>query len=201
MKALFIFLFLTSAAFAQENPWENKGKVNPWGNQKKEVEKKDSVKTTDKQDSVLVTKNQPVKDSVKTITTQPTKDSSSVTVVEFEVNQPVQSEWALIEAAQEQVSHEYKSGNDFAFGFTTGLFLNVFGIVPDIPYVLIDSKQENRIQSEINTDSTYVSVNDEKLRTKTKNTVKNKKFFATAGGTALGSLVQIFAFVVILSAF
>ncbi|MFT5819982.1 MAG: hypothetical protein ACI8ZM_001216 [Crocinitomix sp.] len=192
MKALFILLFLASAAFGQENPWKNQGKVNPWGNQTKEVEKKDSVQTAE---------SQPLIDSVKTSTLQPKKDSVSVTVVQFEMNQPAQTQQQLIEAAQDQVANEYKSGNDFAVGFTTGLFMNVFAITPDIIYVLVDSKQEKAIQSEIDTDSTYSSVDDVKLRSKTRNTVKGKKFFATIGGAAVGSLVQIFAVLAIYSAF
>ena len=155
MKALFIILFLSSAVYAQENPWENKNKVNPWGNQTKEVEKKDSVQST---------------------TIQPKKDSVSVTVVVFEKDQPSVNESFLIDVAQEKAASEYKNGNDFAVGFATGLFLNVFGIVPDIPYVLIDSKQEKNIQSEISSDSTYINVNKEKLRTSTKKTMKGMGF-------------------------
>lgn len=179
MKVLFIILFLSSAAFAQENPWENKGKENPWGNQTKEVEKKDSVQTT---------------------ALKPNKDSVSVTVVQFDMNQPVKNEQQLIEAAQEQVSSEYSSSGDFAVGFTTGFLLNVFALTPDVVYVLVDNKQEKALQSKIDSDSTYSSVDDEKLRSKTRKTVKSKKFFATIGGAAVGSLVQIFFFIAIIAA-
>lgn len=179
MKALFIILFLSSAVYAQENPWENKNKENPWGNQTKEVEKKDSVQSNNN---------------------LPKIDSVSTTVVVFERNQPAVNESMLIDEAQEKAASEYKNGNDFAVGFATGLFLNVFGIVPDIPYVLIDSKQEKSIESEISSDSTYTNVNKEKLKTSTKKTMKGKKFFSTVGGTVLGSMVQVVAFATLLIA-
>ena len=111
------------------------------------------------------------------------------------------NEYQLIKIAQEQASDQYKVGNDFAFGFTTGLFLNVFAATPDLVYVIVNSEQEKNIQEEISTDSSYTNVNKEKLRRKTKNKIKGKKLLATAGGTAVGSLVQIIAFVAILTAF
>tara|TARA_B110000046_G_scaffold181966_1_gene215073 strand:+ start:1329 stop:1883 length:555 start_codon:yes stop_codon:yes gene_type:complete len=181
MKALFIILFLSSVAFGQENPWQNKNTKNPWGNQTKKVEQKDTIKTA---------AEQPKKDTiiVKEV------ESKSDELLTFE------QEKILIESARQKVASEYKSGNDFAVGFTTGLFMNFLGLVPDIPYVLIDSKQEKQVQSNITSDSTYVAVNDHELRTETEKTIKSKKIFWTMRGTAVGSLVQIFAFILIGSA-
>jgi hypothetical protein len=182
MKALFILLFLSSVAFGQENPWENKNTKNPWGNQTKKVEKKDTVNTI---------ADQPKKDTiiVKEDESKPTE------LLSFK------QEEILLKSAKEKVASEYKSGNDFAVGFTTGLFMNFLGIVPDIPYVLIDTKREKQVLSDIGSDSTYVAINDNELRAETKETIKAKKFFATIGGTAVGSLVQIFAIILIGSAY
>lgn len=178
MKTLFIILFLSSTAFGQENPWENKNKENPWGNQTKEIEKKDTIQISTNQDK---------------------KETIIVNTVVFNSNQTSPNEQILVESAQRKVAEDYKIGNDFAVGFTTGLFMNFIGIIPDIPYILTDSKQEKTIQTDINSDSTYATVNDEKLRNKTYNRVKSKKFFATVGGTVTGLLVQIMAFIAIIN--
>jgi len=101
-----------------------------------------------------------------------------------------ESKKRLYKSAEADARANYKSGNDFAFGFTTGLFFNVLGTAPDAIYVIPTMKREKRAIEKVNNDPAYKYVDPEELNKKTKSAIKSKKFLASLGGTIVGSLVQ-----------
>lgn len=107
------------------------------------------------------------------------------------VQVPVLDEESLLSKAKDEAATTYKSKGSFAFGFTAGLVLNVYGFLADGIYIVHDSKQEERIVAAIKKDSTYQTVDAYDLETKTAKRIKIKKFIATVGGTITGSIVQL----------
>lgn len=167
MKALFVlFITVCSVGFAQENPWKNKETENPWATE--------SAKETSKVDS-------PITDST---TANDISDTTGAVTSAADRK-------ALYRDAETTSREHYKSGGDFVLGFTSGLVFNVLGIIPDMVYTIPTTKKEKIAVEKTVSDSTYTSLDDEKLTKKTKSAVKSKKFLATLGGTVVGSLTQI----------
>lgn len=160
---LFIFLFWHSILFVQVNPWENKKTENPW---KTETTETAEAKKTESIDSV----SQQV-ERVDTIDRAPTK--------------------AELTKIADDATDQYKSGTDFAVGFTSGLVLNYFGLLIDGIYSIPTTKKEKAVVEQIKSDTTYQDIKPEIVESKAENAIKKKKIGSAVGGTLLGSVVQL----------
>jgi len=158
---LFILFFLFSFAAFSQE--------NPWENKNKE----NPWKT---QEQKTTSTEKPTVDSVATV------DTLYVNQEELEI---------LLENAGEDGRRLYKSGGDFAFGFTSGLIFNYAGGLVSCIYMLPNSRKEKRVAQEVMDNPNYDQVEDETLEKEVKKSIKNKKILTTLGGVLAGSVTQI----------
>lgn len=166
---LFILFFLFSFAAFSQE--------NPWENKNKENPWKTEEQTT-------TTTEKPAVDSAATV------DTIYVNQEELEI---------LLENAGEDAKQLYKSGGDFAFGFTSGLLFNYVGGLVSCVYIFPNSKKEKRVIQDVMDNPNYDQVEDETLEKEVKKRVKNKKILTTIGGVLAGSVTQIIVLLGIIS--